>query len=83
MHQKIYDDGFVQVFDTPKGPHVYMGEARVHHWMAGVLLLGIGLMGSLFDKSKRRRPGYILSILVGGLVVLDDLADLISFLQGE
>ena len=83
MYQKIYDDGFVRVFNTSKGPHIYMGEVRVHHWMAGILMLGVGLIGCLFDKSKRRRPWYILSILIGGLCVLDDLLDLLSFLEGE
>jgi len=80
-NQKIYDDGFLQIIGTPRGPHVYIAGARVHHWVAGAVLSGLGLSGLLLDKKKERRPWYFLCVIFGGLLVLDDLPDFISFLH--
>lgn len=81
--QRVYDDGFIRVFQTPKGPQIYLGNARIHHWMPGVVLGGLGLLGLLLDDDKRNRPLYIGLGLIGALLVLDDFTDFFSFLQGN
>ena len=81
--QKTCDDGLVRVFQTPKGPHVYVGDFRVHHWMPGVILGGIALLGAICDDNKEHRKNYFFLGLVGTLLVLDDLPDFLSFLEGN
>ena len=81
--QAIYDNGLVQVFQTPNGPQVYLSNARIHHWMPGIMLGGLGLLGLLLDDKKQNRPKYILLSLIGALLVLDDLPDFLSFLEGS
>lgn len=78
---KIYDDGLLRIFRTPKGPRVYLGENRVHHWMGGVVLIGTGLIGLLIDGNKKHRRWYGSCAIAGGILVLDDLPDFLSFLQ--
>jgi hypothetical protein len=65
------------------GPHVYLGNARIHHWMPGIIIGGIALLGATFDDNKENRQKYAVLGLVGSLLVLDDLPDFISFLQGK
>jgi hypothetical protein len=79
----MYNDGLIRIFQTPKGPHVYLGNARIHHWMPGIIIGGIALLGATFDDNKENRQKYAVLGLVGSLLVLDDLPDFISFLQGK
>jgi hypothetical protein len=79
--QEVYNDGFVRIFQTAEGPRVYFGDFRVHHWMPGVVLGGIALLGTLFDDNRRNREKYAALGLIGALLVLDDLPDFISFLK--
>jgi len=79
----VFDDGVIRVFQTPKGPHVYVGNSRVHHWMPGIILEGIALLGAIFDDNKENREKYAALGLVGILLILDDLPDFISFIQGN
>ena len=83
MVQMVYDDGFLRVFQTSKGPQVYLGNTRIHHWIPGVILGSLGLLGLLLDDDKRNRPQYIGLSLIGALLILDDLPDVFSFLQGN
>ena len=78
---KMYDDGVLRIIRTPRGPRVYLGENRIHHWMGGVTLVGIGLIGLLTDGNKKHRQWYGLCAVAGGILVLDDLPDFLSFLQ--
>lgn len=81
--QEVYNDGLIRVFQTPKGPHVYLGNSRIHHWMPGVILGGIAILGAIFDTDKENRRKYAALGLIGALLVLDDLPDLISYLQRD
>ena len=78
---KIYDDGLLKIFRTPKGPQVYLTNIRIHHWTGGAGLIGLGILGALLDKDKNRRNWYALSCLIGSILILDDLPDLISFIE--
>jgi len=80
---QMYNDGFFQIFQTSKGPQVYLGGIRVHHWMLGATLGGFGLLGLLLDKDKRSRSQYVGFSLIGALLILDDLPDFLSFIQGN
>lgn len=77
-----YNKSAIQVFETPNGPHVYMNGFRVHHWMPGVILAGLGLLGLVLDDRKETRDKYVSSTVLGGLLILHDLPDVISFLKG-
>lgn len=81
--QTVYDDGVLQVLQTPKGPQIYLGTTRIHHWMPGIMLGGLGLLGLLLDDKKQNRPRYVLISLIGALLVLDDFLDFLSFLEGS
>jgi len=81
--QEMYNDGFIHIIQTPKGPHVYLGNSRIHYWMPGVILGGIALLGAILDDNKKNREKHAVLGLVGALLVLDDLPDFISFLQGK
>lgn len=74
-------EALIRIYSTPKGPHVYAGDFRIHHWMGGLVAVGIGVLGLLFDKNKKHRDSYFLLCLVGSIAFLDDLPDFISFLQ--
>jgi hypothetical protein len=76
-------DSLIKIYTTPRGPHVYIGDLRVHHWVAGLIISGIGISGLFLDKNKDRRAFYCL-LYFGGLVIfLDDLPDFISFFQSN
>jgi len=81
METNIYNDRLLRITGTPSGPRVYLADTRIHHWMPGLLLTGVGLLGLLFDDNKVRRRWYCLSTFFGGLLVLDDLKDFLLFLQ--
>ena len=81
--QEVYNDGLIRVYQTPRGPHVYLGNSRIHHWMPGVILGGIALLGTVLDNNKKNREKYAVLGLVGALLVLDDLPDFVSFLKGK
>jgi len=51
--------------------------------MPGVILGGIALLGAVFDDNKENRKKYAVLGLVGALLVVDDLPDFVSFLQGN
>lgn len=72
---------FVRIYNTPKGPQVYAGDFRIHHWMAGLVTAGIGVLGLLVDENKKRRGFYFLLCLAGTIAFLDDLPDFVSVLQ--
>ena len=78
---KIYDDGLLRIFGAPKGPRVYLGDLRVHHWMGGAVLIGAGLIGLLIDSNKKHRQWYGFCAIAGSVLVLDDLPDFLAFLQ--
>jgi hypothetical protein len=79
----MVQDNLIRIYNTPKGPHVYLGDFRVHHWMGGLVAGGIGVWGLISDKNKNRRDLYLFLCLAGSLAFLDDLADFISFIQGN
>jgi hypothetical protein len=81
--QKVYDNGLLRVFQAPAGPRVYLGNFRVHHWMPGVFLGSVALLGAIFDDAKKNREKYAALGLIGALLILDDLPDFLSFLQGK
>ncbi len=56
-------------------------RARIHHWTGGAGLLGLGILGALLDDSEDHRSWYALCCLIGSILVLDDLPDLISFIE--
>ena len=74
-------ESLIKIYDTPKGPHVYFADIRLHHWTAGLVAAGIGALGLLFDKNKKRRGFYLLLCLAGSVAFLDDLPDFVSFLE--
>jgi hypothetical protein len=51
--------------------------------MPGVVLAGIALFGAPFDDNKKNREKYAALGIFGALLVLDDLPDFISFLNGS
>lgn len=51
--------------------------------MPGIILEGIALLGAIFDDNKENREKYAALGLVGILLILDDLPDFISFIQGN
>ena len=76
------ETALVRIYDTPKGPHVYFGDVRIHHWTVGLATAFIGALCLIFDKDKRRRPFYALLCFGGFVAFLDDLPDFVSFLEG-
>lgn len=76
-----YVDGFIQIVKTSKGSRVFVNSIRLHHWMPGVILAGLGLLSLIFDDDEENRYKHLVSCLVGALLILDDLPDFVSFLQ--
>lgn len=74
-------ESLIKIYDTPKGPHVYVADIRIHHWIAGLVTAAIGALGLLFDKNKKRKGLYFLLCFTGFVAFLDDLPDFISFLE--
>ena len=71
----------MRIYNTPKGPHVYFADFRIHHWTAGLVAAVIGALGLLFDKNKKRRGFYFLLCLAGSVAFLDDFEDFASFVE--
>ena len=74
-------ESLIKIYDTPKGPHVYVGDFRLHHWIPGLVAAVIGGLGLLFDKNKKRKGFYFLLCLAGSVAFIDDLDDFMSFLE--
>jgi len=72
---------FIKIYNTPKGPHVYIGDIRVHHWTVGLITYCAGILGLFFDENKSRRPLYWLLCLTGFIAFLDDFPDFTSFIE--
>jgi hypothetical protein len=51
--------------------------------MPGVFLGSVALLGAIFDDAKKNREKYAALGLIGALLILDDLPDFLSFLQGK
>jgi hypothetical protein len=77
------ETALIRIYDTPKGPHVYLGDVRVHHWIVGLGTAFVGTLGLIFDRNKRRRPLYLLLCLGGFIAFLDDIPDFVSFVEGS
>jgi len=71
----------LRVYDTPKGPHVYLADIRIHHWMAGLGTATIGVLGLLFDKNKKQRGIYLVLCFAGCIAFLDDFEDFVFFVE--
>lgn len=80
---QVHNDGVLRVFQTPNGPQVFLGSSRIHHWMPGVVFVALSLLGAVFDDRRENRGRYIGLGLAGLVLVLDDLPDFISFIQGK
>jgi len=77
------ENALIRIYDTPKGPHVYFGDVRIHHWLVSLAAAFIGALGLIFDKDKMRRPFYALLCIGSVVAFLDDLPDFISFFEGS
>jgi len=75
------ENTLIRIYDTPKGPHVYFGDLRVHHWAAGLGALFIGTFGLFLDKQKDRRFLYALLCIGGFVAFLDDLSDFLLLFE--
>ena len=76
-----YGDDFIRTVKTSGGSRVFVNNIRLHHWMPGVILAGLGLLSLIFDDNEESRYKHLVSCLVGALLILDDLSDFVSFLQ--
>jgi hypothetical protein len=78
---ELIQNDIVRIYSTPKGPHVYFGDHRVHHWTVGLIATVVGALGLIFDKNKNRKPLYAILCVGGTIAFLDDLPDFIHFLE--
>jgi hypothetical protein len=70
----------LKVYNTPNGPQVYIGNVRVHHWQAGIVLAIIGGAGLVFDDNKKRSDFYTSLLLDGAATFIHDLPDFLKFI---
>jgi hypothetical protein len=78
--QIAYGNDLVRVIQTLTGPQLYLKGFRVHHWMPGIALGGLALLGAVLDDNRENKKKYAALGLVGVLLLLDDLPDFIAFL---
>ena len=71
----------IRIYNTPKGPQVYFGVFRIHHWPIGLMSAVIGALGLFLDDNKNRRNLYTSLLLGGTIVFIDDLPDFITFIR--
>jgi hypothetical protein len=77
------NESAIQVYNTPNGPQVYVGNVRIHHWQAGAASAAIGALGSLLDDNKNHKKIYDALLIGGILAFLHDLPDFIKFMDDQ
>ena len=74
------ETSLIRIYNTPKGPHVHIGDIRVHHWTVGMASATLGILGLIFDNNKKHRAFYVMLSVVGIIAFIDDLPDFLDFL---
>ena len=78
---KTMDSNAIRIYNTPKGPQVYFGSLRIHHWPIGLASAILGVLGLLFDDDNNHGKYYTGLFIGGVLTFLDDLPDFLAFID--
>ena len=74
-------ENLIRIYNTPKGPQVYFGAIRIHHWPVGLTSTIIGALGLIFDDEDDHKKYYMALFLGGVITFIDDMPDFLTFIR--